>query len=246
MRLSLRSAWAQSAACLLLMAATVYLESWTSLDMIVQRSWYDVARHAWLIDPAAHRAWRWLFYDGMKGGVAVVGVCSVFLLICGFVLGRRSWMRTGLLMALSCAATPLLVSALKAVTGVYCPKQLAEFGGSAAYRHLSMIFSGVSGGRCFPGGHASGGFALTMAFFCVADRRRRVVALVLALSVGWIMGLYQMLRGEHFLSHTIMSMLLAWQMNILLTLLAERVLLPALERKRWPGKRDFTGARIDA
>ena len=41
-----------------------------------------------------------------------------------------------------------------------------------------------------------------------------------------------MMRGEHFLSHTVVSMLLAWQMNILLVLPVERVLLPFLERKR--------------
>ena len=46
------------------------------------------------------------------------------------------------------------------------------------------------------------------------------------------MGLYQMMRGEHFLSHTVMSMLLAWQMNVLLVLLVDRVLLPAWRRRR--------------
>ena len=34
-------------------------------------------------------------------------------------------MRAGLLLSLSCAATPLLVASLKAVTGIYCPRQLA-------------------------------------------------------------------------------------------------------------------------
>lgn len=46
------------------------------------------------------------------------------------------------------------------------------------------------------------------------------------------MGLYQMMRGEHFLSHTVVSMLLAWQMNLLLVLLVDRVLLPVLEKRR--------------
>ena len=232
MRLSGRSAWVQSAVCLFLIAATVVMESWTDLDMIVQRGWYDAVRHAWLINPAAHGAWRWLFYDGMKFGVATIGVCSVGLFVCGYVFDRRSWMRAGMLMALSCAATPLLVATLKAVTGIWCPRELTEFGGSASYRRLLMMFSGGSGGRCFPGGHASGGFALTMAAFCFSRRRARAIALLLSLSAGWVMGLYQMLRGEHFLSHTIMSMLLAWQMNILLVLLTERILLPALEARR--------------
>lgn len=226
-----RQALWQSAACLALIAATVLLESRTDIDMTIQRLWYDAAHGSWLIDAETHRAWRWLFYDGMKRAVALIGVCSTVLFCAGFVCGRRAWMRVCLLMALSCAATPLLVSTLKAVTGMYCPRQLEEFGGHAVYRRLLSMFSGPSGGRCFPGGHASGGFALTMAFFCCSGRSARAAALALTLGVGWTMGLYQMLRGEHFLSHTVVSMLLAWQMNILLVLFVDGALLPALTRR---------------
>ncbi len=35
-------------------------------------------------------------------------------------------------------------------------------------------------------------------------------ALYLAAATGWIMGAYKMLIGDHFLSHTIVTMLLAW------------------------------------
>ncbi len=232
MSLSGRSAFRQSVVCLLLMAATVLLESVTDIDMIVQRCWYHAASGLWSIDPALHQAWRWLFYDGAKRFVVVVGVTSAGLAFAGYVSGRRDWLRAGLLMALSCAATPLLVSTLKAVTGIYCPRQLTEFGGKASYRHLLPLAVGLSGGRCFPGGHASGGFALTMLFFCVSGRGARCAALVVTMAVGWTMGLYQMMRGEHFLSHTVMSMLLAWQMNVLLVLFVDRAVLPAWRRKR--------------
>lgn len=232
MMLTDRQVRLQSAVCLVLIAATIIMESCTDIDMTVQRQWYDAVRGTWFIDASAHQAWRWLFYDGMKRGVAGIGGLSVLIFCAGYVSGRRTWMRTGLLVALSCAVTPLLVSTLKAVTGIYCPRQLADFGGHASYRHLLMMFSGVSGGRCFPGGHASGGFALTVLFFCFSGRPLRTVALTAALGLGWTMGLYQMMRGEHFLSHTVMSMLLAWQMNILLVLFVDRLALPLLERMR--------------
>ena len=238
MTLSGREAWIQSLACLALMASTVLMESGTGIDFFIQRHWYDAVHGVWALDSSAHQAWRWLFYDGMKRGVALIGISSAVLACIGLFSGRRAWVRAGLLMALSCAATPLLVSVLKALTGVYCPRELAEFGGQAPYRPLSMIFSGVSGGRCFPGGHASGGFALTMLFFCLSGRRARA-ALAAALAAGWIMGLYQMMRGEHFLSHTVMSMLLAWQMDILLVLLVDRILLPALSSRQARGKGVF-------
>ena len=231
MRLSGRSALLQSAVCLALLALLVFLESSSGLDMALQRRWYDATRGLWLIDPAAHQAWRMLFYDGMKRGVALVGALAVVVFLLGRRSGRKAWMRAGLLMALSCALTPLLVAILKAVTAIPCPRELVDFGGSVPYRHLLAFSQDFSGGRCFPGGHASGGFALTMIFFCLSGRRARVAALVAALAAGWIMGLYQMLRGEHFLSHTVVSMLLAWQMNVLLVLLVERVLLPVLEKR---------------
>lgn len=232
MTLSFRAAAVQTALCLLLLAAVLLAESRAGLDIFVQRQWYDAVRGTWFIDATAHHAWRWLFYDGMKRGVAAAGVLSVLVFVAGLVLDRRAWVRAGLLLALSCAATPLLVASLKAVTGIYCPRQLALFGGDAPYRHLFSASVPVSGGRCFPGGHASGGFALTMLFFCVSSRRAKAAALAASPALGWTMGLYQMMRGEHFLSHTVVSMLLAWQMNILLVLLVERVLLPFPERKR--------------
>lgn len=232
MNLSGPSALRQSVLCLVLMAATLFLESGTGLDLTLQRCWYDASAGAWAVDASFHEAWRWLFYDGAKRFVALVGVLSVLLAGYGLCSGRRTLFRAGLLMALSCALTPLLVSFLKAVTGVYCPRQLEIFGGHAPYRHVFMPSGGVSGGRCFPGGHASGGFALTMLYFCLPGRRAAAAALILALAAGWIMGLYQMMRGEHFLSHTIMSMLLAWQMNVVLVLLADRVILPFAEGRR--------------
>ena len=42
------------------------------------------------------------------------------------------------------------------------------------------------------------------------SRRGQRIGLALALSFGWSMGLYQMLKGSHYLSHTVITMLLAW------------------------------------
>lgn len=37
-----------------------------------------------------------------------------------------------------------------------------------------------------------------------------MMALSWALGLGWTMGLYQMLKGAHFFSHTLATMILAW------------------------------------
>ncbi|MFT5110556.1 MAG: membrane-associated PAP2 superfamily phosphatase, partial [Pseudoalteromonas tetraodonis] len=64
-------------------------------------------------------------------------------------------------------------------------------------------------GHGFPAGHASGGFALMG--LCVFGRTRRGITLGVAagLSLGWILGSYQMLNGNHYLSHTVVTNLLA-------------------------------------
>jgi membrane-associated PAP2 superfamily phosphatase len=64
--------------------------------------------------------------------------------------------------------------------------------------------------RCFPAAHASGGFALLSLYFLFKKRRNRRLALGFALTLGWLMGGYKMVVGDHFISHTLITMELAW------------------------------------
>ncbi len=228
----------QTCLCIVCMGGVILLESCTDADMFFQRMWYDPSTGQWLINRAMHEHWRWLFYGGMKKGVVLLGICSLIVFFYGMKTGKEAWVRGGLLMVLSLMLTPLAVSTLKAVTDIYCPRQLVEFGGAAAYQRILAMAdpanAGLDCGRCFPGGHASGGFALTMIFFCFSGKLRWF-GLTVALGYGWIMGLYQMLRGEHFLSHTLMSMIMAWQVNILLVPVVERLLTCVLRKGRVGG-----------
>ncbi|KAB7885411.1 phosphatase PAP2 family protein, partial [Poseidonibacter ostreae] len=70
--------------------------------------------------------------------------------------------------------------------------------------------------KCWPAGHASGGFALLSLFFLFKKRINQIYALIFALSVGWSMGTYKMLIGDHFLSHTIITMLIAWLLVLII------------------------------
>lgn len=74
----------------------------------------------------------------------------------------------------------------------------------------SLNFVQTENIRCYHAGHASGGFALISLVFLFKSKRNKVIAAVSALAIGWSMGLYKMLIGDHFLSHTIVTMLLAW------------------------------------
>jgi len=81
-------------------------------------------------------------------------------------------------------------------------------------------------GRCFPAGHASGGYALFSLAGLATSRRGRWIGVSIGLVVGGAMGGYQMLKGAHYLSHTVVTVFVCWIVFLLLRRLfkaAERV-----------------------
>jgi membrane-associated PAP2 superfamily phosphatase len=66
--------------------------------------------------------------------------------------------------------------------------------------------------RCFPGAHASSGFALTCFYFALRDRSRMAArwALIGALLVGIAFSIGQEARGAHFLSHDLVGAAIVW------------------------------------
>lgn len=70
------------------------------------------------------------------------------------------------------------ISLIKNVSGKHCPYDLAHYGGTVPFLGLLQRLSqGVEPGKCWPGGHASGGFCL-FAFYFAALRlgRGRIAA----------------------------------------------------------------------
>lgn len=61
-------------------------------------------------------------------------------------------------------------------------------------------------------------FALISLYYLPVSWRYKVVLLCCGMACGWYMGIYQMARGEHFVSHTLMTMFLALT---LITLIAK-------------------------
>ena len=59
-------------------------------------------------------------------------------------------------------------------------------------------------------------------FFLFKKRKNQVIALLFALLIAWSMGLYKMLIGDHFLSHTIISMILAWLIILIFAKIFQR------------------------
>lgn len=159
--------------------------------------------HQWLI-PHENALGRTLAYDGPK---AVIIALAVSLIVFAVIFPR---VRIRALYLLAClAVVSVICTQLRAISGMATPIELKAFGGT--YDHLLLFQSKPAGypSHAFPAGHASGGFAL-LGFYWVLDSRRRWQGLALGLGVGCWMGIYQIGRGEHFLSHTLATAALAW------------------------------------
>jgi membrane-associated PAP2 superfamily phosphatase len=169
-----------------------------------------------------------LFYDGPKLLLAVgLFGCALSLLLGRFLPYMPRYRRGIRIVLLSLIIVPASVSALKAKTDVACPRALVEFGGQIPY--VGVLHRSAGRGQtsepqqCFPAAHASGGFALLALFFLFESPRNRGWAVSVGLVAGWAMGAYKMAIGDHFLSHTVVSMLLAWLIINLIVIADDRL-----------------------
>lgn len=127
---------------------------------------------------------------------------------------RLRWWLLTLLCALS-------IALLKRLSLVSCPWSLAEFGGSAhwlSHATLAAWWGAGDGGpgRCFPAGHVSNAFALVggaLALRAVAPRAARLWLLAVCL-IGALLGLTQLLRGAHLLSHSLWTAWICWTLSV--------------------------------
>lgn len=198
------------------------------IDRALSDAFYDPAtrsfplRHAWVLDVVMH---HWAKYVvGTVGALAVAGFALSFALP-----ALSPHRRTLLFLALAMGLSTLTVSSLKLVFTRHCPWDLEIYGGFAPYAGLlQAIDDGLKPGRCFPGGHASTGFAL-MAFYFVFYPRRRdlaVPALAIGAAAGLTLGLGRVAQGAHFLSHNIWSGLICWLVIVAVWVALPRRLAP--------------------
>jgi len=199
----------------------------TAADLSLAELLYDGERHRWLWS-GSEPIGRLVFYDGPK----LLLIVSLLALLAGLLLTRyRPRMarhaRGIRIVVMSLILVPASVAGLKDMTNVACPNALTGFGGQIAYvgtlHHYPQHTKPVTRQHCFPAAHASGGFALLALFFLFDTPRKRRRALALGLGAGWIMGAYKMAIGDHFLSHTVVSMLWSWLLINLIVLADGRI-----------------------
>ncbi|MFN0242782.1 MAG: phosphatase PAP2 family protein [Planctomycetota bacterium] len=184
------------------------------IDLWLQDRLFDPSTSEWFVD---EHAWIGLVlcYHGPKVVAWIVGLTAITL-----ALGPARWRdrfgfrRRGLwLVVLALGLVPALVGLGKRVTNVHCPRDLSRYGGKQPHAELCSCYSPqvppTRAGKCWPAGHASGGFALLGLSALRSSRRWKRSCWVIGMTLGWWMGGYQMLRGAHFLSHTVATMWVA-------------------------------------
>lgn len=203
---------------LVALAAVVVLFETTPLDLRVQDFFYDFQAHAWRVDDRGFWG-RVFFYKGPK--ILIVIFAAALLVL---ALGRARWRkrlsrppvrRRDLFVVVAVLATaPALIALGKATTNVFFPSQIRRYGGFAPYVRTFGTYPEndrpAQRGKGFPAGHASGGFALLSLAGLAGTRRGQSIGLLAGLAAGSLMGGYQMLKGAHYLSHTLVTALVCW------------------------------------
>ena len=132
--------------------------------------------------------------------------------------------RDFLFVVVAFAITTGMIHFFKSHTSIYCPVETTLYGGIQEKKEWFEnfnLFREAGAGRCWPGGHASGGFTMLALYFVARRYRWRYAKATLyaALVLGMIYGTTRIFQGWHFMSHTFWAGVIVW-LSTLLTALA--------------------------
>ena len=153
----------------ILLVVVVALFQFTQLDIIFQENFYNYETKSWLIDKN-EPILKFFLYDGLKKLLILFAVLVLFSLI--FLRKKKivqEYKKGLIIVLLSAIFVPLVVGSLKATTNTPCPCNIVNFGGNypdvKVFDSYPKDFIQKKKIKCWPAGHASGGFALMALFF---------------------------------------------------------------------------------
>jgi len=220
----------------LVLLVSILFFGMTDVDLSVQDLFYNFDSHKWILDWSL-QPYKFIFYDGIKRLLIIIAV--LFLLSLVFFWKKpliQEYKRGIVILILSAIFVPMIASGLKKETNMPCPKDEVHYGGiyprTAVWQEYTEDFKLThKKSKCWPAGHASGGFALLSLFFLFKKKKNKIIGLSIGLVTGWSMGLYKMIIGDHFFSHTVITMILAWLIILLIVKLVSVFRLPKLDKK---------------
>ena len=192
------------------------------LALLLLGVWEALGADLWLIRPFGSPAGfalreHPLFSQVLHDGGRLLAWVAIALLVWDAWTLRWSGPSRGLrwgAVGLVLLAT-VLIAAFKRVSETSCPWDTLEFGGAWPYvPHWWLQLRDGGPGHCFPSGHASAAFAFWLAWAVWRPFNpvlaRRMLGLVIVL--GSLFAGVQMVRGAHYLSHSLWTAWLCWAM----------------------------------
>ena len=214
---------------LLLLGSILFFE-FSYLDIDIQDLFYNSQNNAWIL-PKYSEPYHFIFYTFARKIPLLFLLAILVLLIFYKNYPLVKTYKKGLMIVMfSIIFVPSITVGIKNSSNIPCPKHLINYEGKyphiAVWEKYKVPYSRLKPVHCWPAGHASGGFALLSLFFLFKKPRYKRLALTLALIAGWSMGSYKILIGDHFFSHTLITMLLAWLIILVIVKLTDRWLPP--------------------
>ena len=168
------------------------------IDLALIQPWIDqfghfTERNNWYLVHLNHKVFKQL--------LIAVYLSFLVLWLASFKLEKlrpQRWLY-GYMFVVSILSTAL-IGILKSQSAHACPWDMTEQTATGFIGNFTATH-----GHCFPGGHASTGFALITGFFVfrLVQPKRAWFYLTAGLLLGFMMGWGQMMRGAHFLSHNL-------------------------------------------
>ncbi|NDY72850.1 PAP2 family protein [Desulfobacter hydrogenophilus] len=185
---------------------------YSGLDIWWESFFFNESTHSWPFRD------HWLFEQVLHEGGRLFNIFAAGLWLLGFITTLlhkpfRKYRKPMLYFLVAAAAGPIIVGALKQATHIYTPWDILPFYGSLPYiRLFDLVPNGLPIGQAFPAGHASGGYTFFSLYFLMhqlgaSDKK---LGLAAGLFLGGAYGLGQQVRGAHFPSHDLFSMVICW------------------------------------
>jgi membrane-associated PAP2 superfamily phosphatase len=188
-----------------LLALSLFLQIQAGLDYSVQSLFFDKPSLKWWITETP--SIRLYYYTFPK---ILIGIGAVILVFRKFRTNDSLKVKKIISFVFCMAFIPLVISFIKSKTNIHCPNDLSDYNGRVPFRTLldfstyREVLTKYGNGNCFPGGHASGGYAFMSTYF-VLDETNKKNGILFGFLLGTYMALYQTFKGAHFLSHTLFT-----------------------------------------
>jgi membrane-associated PAP2 superfamily phosphatase len=205
------------------LVALAVLLGHSPLDLLLLRPFHDAGsggfplRHHWFFAVVLHTTAKWL---AVAAPLAAAGVfCASW-----WWRAAQAWRWPALYLALCAGGTAGAVGIVRLLTNRYSPWAIDRFGGEVPW---TPLFTGTPApfvdGHGFPAAHAAGAFAWLSLWFVGRHFRSTSAWWMLpGLSGGLLFSWTQHLRGEHFPSHNLWTLAIAWSVAWGLAALAAR------------------------